>query len=290
MLFRSRCQLCKTRKVKCDRTLPSCGWCTRNNAACEYKERKKPGLRAGYGRELEQRLDKLEGILLQHSEVLARVVGRVPPLEENQWNANQTQRQSAEHASDLPRCPPQTSDSTFLMNGLYESSQTRRESIGNRYSINHNHREFAPALPPSSTTTSSHDRRPSVTFMNNPTSPPTSQMKPSQSPPAFTQGVLKYSTTSPKYAPLLTPNTTTSSGAHSPQHDYLSPNKHRIEHATTPPSNAQSFRERYPFNLSFSSYTMDPLPPWLVMYELAVLYFANINSKIGRASCRERVF
>ena len=23
---------------------------------------------------------------------------------------------------------------------------------------------------------------------------------------------------------------------------------------------------------------MDPLPPWLVMYELAVLYFANINS------------
>ncbi|CAJ2503074.1 Uu.00g104680.m01.CDS01 [Anthostomella pinea] len=37
---------------------------------CEYRERKKPGLRAGYGRELEQRLDKLEGILRSHSEIL----------------------------------------------------------------------------------------------------------------------------------------------------------------------------------------------------------------------------
>ncbi|EPE06941.1 c6 transcription factor [Ophiostoma piceae UAMH 11346] len=64
------CELCKQRKVKCDRGQPACGWCTRNGASCEYKERKKPGLRAGYGRELEARLDKLEAILRKHSEVL----------------------------------------------------------------------------------------------------------------------------------------------------------------------------------------------------------------------------
>ncbi|KAK1728845.1 fungal-specific transcription factor [Colletotrichum acutatum] len=64
------CELCKQRKVKCDRGQPSCGWCSRNGALCEYKERKKPGLRAGYGRELEQRLDKLEEILRTHSEIL----------------------------------------------------------------------------------------------------------------------------------------------------------------------------------------------------------------------------
>ncbi|KAJ9156266.1 Fungal-specific transcription factor [Pleurostoma richardsiae] len=64
------CELCKQRKVKCDRGQPSCGWCSRNGAFCEYKERKKPGLRAGYGRELEQRLDKLEEILRTHSEIL----------------------------------------------------------------------------------------------------------------------------------------------------------------------------------------------------------------------------
>lgn len=50
------CEKCKERKVKCDRGQPSCGWCLRNNKLCEYKERKKPGLRAGYGRELEARL------------------------------------------------------------------------------------------------------------------------------------------------------------------------------------------------------------------------------------------
>jgi hypothetical protein len=57
-------------QVKCDRGQPSCGWCSRNGALCEYKERKKPGLRAGYGRELEQRLDKLEEVLRRHSEIL----------------------------------------------------------------------------------------------------------------------------------------------------------------------------------------------------------------------------
>jgi hypothetical protein len=40
------CETCKQRKVKCDRGHPSCGWCQKNNQPCEYRERKKPGLRA----------------------------------------------------------------------------------------------------------------------------------------------------------------------------------------------------------------------------------------------------
>lgn len=56
--------------MKCDRGQPSCGWCSRNGAICEYKERKKPGLRAGYGRELEQRLDRLEDVLRSHAQIL----------------------------------------------------------------------------------------------------------------------------------------------------------------------------------------------------------------------------
>ncbi|KAJ6782666.1 hypothetical protein PWT90_00219 [Aphanocladium album] len=67
------CELCKQRKVKCDRGQPSCGWCSRNGATCEYKERKKPGLRAGYGKELEQRLDKLEEVLMSHSKILQNI-------------------------------------------------------------------------------------------------------------------------------------------------------------------------------------------------------------------------
>ncbi|TEY78501.1 hypothetical protein BOTCAL_0048g00280 [Botryotinia calthae] len=70
------CELCKQRKVKCDRGQPSCGWCSRNGAVCEYKERKKPGLRAGYGRELEQRLDRLEEILRSHAQILESSFGQ----------------------------------------------------------------------------------------------------------------------------------------------------------------------------------------------------------------------
>jgi hypothetical protein len=64
------CETCKQRKVKCDRGQPSCGWCLKNGQQCEYKERKKPGLRAGYGRELESKLaDQAEvlGSLSIHS-------------------------------------------------------------------------------------------------------------------------------------------------------------------------------------------------------------------------------
>lgn len=65
-------------QVKCDRGQPSCGWCSRNGATCEYKERKKPGLRAGYGKELEQRLDKLEAVLAAHSKILQNFGHTVP--------------------------------------------------------------------------------------------------------------------------------------------------------------------------------------------------------------------
>ncbi|EXJ90773.1 hypothetical protein A1O1_03877 [Capronia coronata CBS 617.96] len=57
------CELCKSRKVKCDRVEPACGWCARNNRVCVYKERQKPGLRVGYGRELEEKILRLEALL-----------------------------------------------------------------------------------------------------------------------------------------------------------------------------------------------------------------------------------
>ncbi len=43
----------------------------RNDHPCEYRERKKPGLRAGYGRELEGRLDRLETLLQEQGRQLA---------------------------------------------------------------------------------------------------------------------------------------------------------------------------------------------------------------------------
>ncbi|KAK2596631.1 hypothetical protein QQS21_006307 [Conoideocrella luteorostrata] len=74
------CELCKQRKVKCDRGQPSCGWCARNGANCEYKERRRPGLRAGFGKELQERMDKLEAILQSHSEIIQNALAANPQL------------------------------------------------------------------------------------------------------------------------------------------------------------------------------------------------------------------
>ncbi|QUC20468.1 uncharacterized protein UV8b_04709 [Ustilaginoidea virens] len=74
------CELCKQRKVKCDRGQPSCGWCARNGANCEYKERRRPGLRAGFGKELQERMDKLEAILQSHSEIIQSALASNSPL------------------------------------------------------------------------------------------------------------------------------------------------------------------------------------------------------------------
>ncbi|KAL3463139.1 fungal-specific transcription factor domain-containing protein [Aspergillus heterothallicus] len=73
------CELCKQRKVKCDRAQPSCGWCTRNGQICEYKERKKPGLRAGYGKELEQRLDRLEEVIQAQARLIETHILQAQP-------------------------------------------------------------------------------------------------------------------------------------------------------------------------------------------------------------------
>jgi hypothetical protein len=51
------------RKVKCDRGEPACGRCIRIDGVCVYRQKKKPGLRAGYGQELERKINRLEAML-----------------------------------------------------------------------------------------------------------------------------------------------------------------------------------------------------------------------------------
>ncbi|KAG6024335.1 hypothetical protein E4U40_003328 [Claviceps sp. LM458 group G5] len=72
------CELCKQRKVRCDREQPSCGWCARNGAVCEYKERRRPGLRAGFGKELQERMDRLEATLQCHAEMIQTALAANP--------------------------------------------------------------------------------------------------------------------------------------------------------------------------------------------------------------------
>lgn len=273
------CQLCKTRKVKCDRTLPSCGWCTRNNAVCEYKERKKPGLRAGYGRELEQRLDRLEGVLLRHEQMLTRALGgmnsksiELSHPDERSWRQPSSTTSTTSPYTFSPREPEFKT---------YSSSQSRIDSTTVPYPNGQHHRDFIQSLPPITTTTT-HDRRPSVTFMNNPASPTPHRVKlsASQSTPQVPHIILKHSSTSaqPHYPPLPTPDTASNSNSDSPRHveDYLTHKAPASESNSA--QQAEELRRRYPLNIMLKDRVDEVLPPWQVMYELAISYFVHINS------------
>lgn len=57
------CELCKARKVKCDRGEPACLWCARHNRACVYLERQKPGSRIAFTIELEAKVNRVDALL-----------------------------------------------------------------------------------------------------------------------------------------------------------------------------------------------------------------------------------
>ncbi|PHH86592.1 hypothetical protein CDD83_10004 [Cordyceps sp. RAO-2017] len=60
---KTSCELCKARKVKCDRAEPACSWCARHNRTCVYLERQKPGSRIGFTLELESKVNRVDALL-----------------------------------------------------------------------------------------------------------------------------------------------------------------------------------------------------------------------------------
>ncbi|OAQ96645.1 hypothetical protein LLEC1_04287 [Akanthomyces lecanii] len=60
---KTSCELCKARKVKCDRAEPACSWCARHNRTCVYLERQRPGSRIGFGLELEAKVNRIDALL-----------------------------------------------------------------------------------------------------------------------------------------------------------------------------------------------------------------------------------
>ncbi|EEH34867.2 hypothetical protein PAAG_05914 [Paracoccidioides lutzii Pb01] len=57
------CELCRQRKVRCDRGEPSCGWCTRNGRESVYRDKMLPTFRVLHTRELELKVNTLEAML-----------------------------------------------------------------------------------------------------------------------------------------------------------------------------------------------------------------------------------
>ncbi|KAF2030514.1 C6 transcription factor-like protein [Setomelanomma holmii] len=103
------CETCKTRKVKCDRGHPACGWCLKNSSACVYLPRKKPGLRAGYGRELEARLGELHRLVFKYADSQADKLESLIVQQQNQIHQlSSSQVTSGPSPQEVPsfRSPP----------------------------------------------------------------------------------------------------------------------------------------------------------------------------------------
>lgn len=54
------CDHCKLKKIKCDQRKPKCDNCHRYEKECVYSKMKKPGIKAGYGKHVLERLNELE--------------------------------------------------------------------------------------------------------------------------------------------------------------------------------------------------------------------------------------
>ncbi|KAH6950295.1 hypothetical protein BKA56DRAFT_506579 [Ilyonectria sp. MPI-CAGE-AT-0026] len=57
------CELCRVRKVKCDRAKPSCSWCLRHNRPCVYRERRRPGGGILKSHDLEIKMSRLDALV-----------------------------------------------------------------------------------------------------------------------------------------------------------------------------------------------------------------------------------
>ncbi|KAF4122070.1 Fungal specific transcription factor domain [Geosmithia morbida] len=76
---KTSCELCKARKVKCDRAEPACSWCARHNRTCIYLERQRPGSRIGFGLELEAKVNRIDALLQSLGRRLEDHIDAHPP-------------------------------------------------------------------------------------------------------------------------------------------------------------------------------------------------------------------
>ncbi|AOA64903.1 Putative fungal transcriptional regulatory protein [Komagataella phaffii] len=54
------CNGCRARKVRCNGEKPSCSYCLKTGITCVFSPLRKPGLKRGYGKQFDQRLDSVE--------------------------------------------------------------------------------------------------------------------------------------------------------------------------------------------------------------------------------------
>ncbi|KAI7905015.1 uncharacterized protein BX663DRAFT_307897 [Cokeromyces recurvatus] len=131
------CELCRRKKIKCDGGKPACNNCIRLKNICTYSStNKKRGPRQGYIEILEQRLAKMEQILLSDSISSGNTLSDVKGLDQTSYKGNQVEEQKR-YNETLPHISSSTTHFTSAegynndndtMNNYSESSNNARKN------------------------------------------------------------------------------------------------------------------------------------------------------------------
>ncbi|KAF4549593.1 Fungal Zn(2)-Cys(6) binuclear cluster domain-containing protein 15 [Elsinoe fawcettii] len=71
------CDQCKQKKARCDSGRPQCEPCRRKGTHCVYREKGQPGLRPGFGKAIEKRLDMLEGSVKRLDDAVHQILEQI---------------------------------------------------------------------------------------------------------------------------------------------------------------------------------------------------------------------
>lgn len=116
---KTSCELCKARKVKCDRAEPACSWCARHGRECVYKERRNNQHRTDQILELEAKVKRLDALLQalgrrveDHvlNDHVTGAIGLTPRSESSHQSLSSPQ---GSHIGAVPRKPTATLSESF---------------------------------------------------------------------------------------------------------------------------------------------------------------------------------
>lgn len=122
--------------MKCDKAEPACGWCASHGRLCVYKERKRPGVRASYEIDLEEKVNRMEAMLnLLGSKVEDHIVndhvGRAQPAHLQSPTYSQGRYRPTPSLTDVdPRSTPVPTSATWRPELSRHDSISIRSLVG----------------------------------------------------------------------------------------------------------------------------------------------------------------
>ncbi|KAH8680540.1 hypothetical protein BX600DRAFT_490920 [Xylariales sp. PMI_506] len=142
------CELCRIRKVKCDRAKPVCSWCARNNRQCNYRERRRTRVDGSKILDLEAKVSSLDALVQSLNQRLEDHIvststdsGRQQSSYPVLSSANPANQNDDLQAGSATSRIPSTTTAPGLLDTQEQYSQSRTEPSTSNYLHNQGERQ-----------------------------------------------------------------------------------------------------------------------------------------------------